>query len=151
MKLEPKNDNFVWFVVIGFILIILLMYGACGCAPPADASGHPEKTPAQIKQSLIENYAHVNDGYFNGDLPREVEITYTPDASAPIGRTDYTPLRIYVNSYFDRSEREALMTEEHEMCHVWVYETGDEFEDHGPRWKSCMIRLANEGAFDGLW
>ena len=148
MRLTPHDEGTIWLVAMGLILVILMMYAVCGCA----IAGAQPLSHAEIYQALIENYRHMNDGYFDGDLPANVQIEYATDRNRPIGQTTYaTPISIFVNSYYDRSEREALLTEDHEMCHVYVYETGGEAIDHGPRWVGCMHRLADEGAFDQLW
>lgn len=39
----------------------------------------------------------------------------------------------------------------HEQCHVEGGPPKDGVDNHGPRWKGCMRRLALSGAFEDLW
>ena len=141
--------------VVGFALLL------SGCAQQI-LSAREKKTISNegaIREQLIENFQHYNDGWFDGALPQNTKILYYdagPDFA--IGETDQSTYAdgtvqyvISVNSYYDRSPREALFTEVHELCHEAIDMKGGEFEEHGPRWQGCMQRLAAAGAFENLW
>jgi hypothetical protein len=104
---------------------------------------------------LANFYGGSNDVYFDGKLPKNVTVLYEPNVSwngdEDLGLTtnDYgTHYTIRINSYYVRDMKHGEMTMYHEECHL---ATWNEFNQHGPAWKQCMRRLAEQGAFDELW
>ena len=114
---------------------------------------------SKITSSYLQDaFEHLNDGYFDGNLPRDTKVVYgaPPDTLEVIGETycTYVPqggvrgCTIYIVPKYNLVAPIALETLNHEACHIATY--GTEF-DHGPDWQNCMLNLAKEGAFEGLW
>ena len=107
-------------------------------------------------------YRGYNEVYFQNELPNTVYITHDLTDDRYMAVTDRLPLGVYHINFnvkygytpipggISVIELRNLL---HESCHVQVFieEKEDEFDDHGPKWQSCMHRLANMGAFNALW
>jgi hypothetical protein len=101
-------------------------------------------------------YNGYNEKYFNNELPKDVLITHDLHDDRFSALTEQYKSGMYhiqFNLKFNQSGREELFTLLHESCHIRQMSSkeGDEFDQHGPRWESCMHELANKGAFDELW
>lgn len=111
---------------------------------------------------LLNDFRDYNDRYFYGAL-RNVTIKLT-DLSAydQMGLTESRSNGTFVISIDIATNpvwKEADLTLLHEMCHVKLKdsinlvpgETNKDWDSHGSGFQSCMIHLAEHGAFNGLW
>lgn len=142
-----------------FLLVLALFAALLIGSIPAQhrAVQTPDQEPrwseAEIRAELVKDYEPLNDAWFDGKLPHDTTVSYNEASGRYIGVTHQVGdhFDIFINSYYDRSVNEAEFTELHEMCHVAVAVSGYEYEQHGPRWQRCMLRLAQQGAFTELW
>jgi len=104
---------------------------------------------APTVEKLRTFYAETNKTYFNNELPQNVRISIF-DSKTVMGHTD-TDADGTVHIFIDRQshpiEKEAEMTEAHEMCHLRSESPFDESEE----FQACMVDLAKRGAFKGIW
>ena len=109
---------------------------------------------AQSDRHLNEWYAGYNHAYFHDELPIDVRITRNLHDDRFVAQTEYTNgfFHIEINPRFNQAEsieRETLL---HEQCHILMaVEKTEEFNQHGQKWQACMMSLAKQGAFEGLW
>ena len=100
----------------------------------------------------------LNEEHFGNNLP-PVEVFYRrPNRPEDlIGETEcvinpYGPLpkscEIFITPKYNIAQAIAVETLIHETCHV---ETYAEIDPHGLQWTECMMRMAKEGAFKGIW
>lgn len=132
-------------------LIFMVVTGTAAIIIGTVDAGSPD---VMMQAQLNQEFQHLNDGYFDGALPRTaVRFEPTPDKNC-IGETLYNAegkrFEIYVNPKFNNDISIAKETVIHETCHVAEWGHDDE-GDHGPSWQTCMKNLANEGAFEGIW
>lgn len=108
--------------------------------------------PALSPEQLSQWYAGYNDEYFSGRLPSDTVIDYSEHDNEYMGSTDYwaddKKFHISLNLKYTVAGRIALETLLHESCHI---ETWGERQEHGPLWRSCMLRLDAQGAFRKLF
>jgi hypothetical protein len=106
--------------------------------------------------ALHRLYQDYNVEYFAARLPDAI-VNITTDknpgwaalTTPPSSKQDRYQITISTSWLpAPRSQFEALL---HEMCHVSVEQHGGEFEEHGPKWQACMLRLAEKGAFRFAW
>ena len=135
-----------------FIASLLLLGMLC----VSTVSAHPR---TRITSAFLqEAFEHLNDGYFDGNLPRDTRVIYggPPDTEEVIGETycTYVPQKgfsgctIYIVPKYNLVAPIALESLNHEVCHIATY--GKDF-NHGPVWQNCMLNLAKEGGFEGIW
>lgn len=99
-------------------------------------------------------YAGFNHQYFQDELPKTVVITKTLDDDRFMALTFYENGRYHIalNPRYNISTKVERMNILHESCHIRMFVEGEEeFDDHGPKWQSCMLELAEKGAFASLW
>lgn len=92
-------------------------------------------------------YRHYNEEYFNDELPTNTVVDYgghDDDFIATTSSLTDGRLHIAMNEKYTSAPRTAHLYLLHEMCHV---KTWDEKEEHGKRWRTCMLVLDFEGAF----
>ena len=95
----------------------------------------------KLKRAFLE----YNEQFFGNRLPADTIVKWSH--SLPVmGRFEGNT--IIINDYFKRWASVWRLTLLHEMAHL---ATDSEVEEHGPRWRREMHRLARAGAFDGLW
>lgn len=96
-------------------------------------------------------YDGYNEDFFLNHLPKaSVRYHETDDTTMGYTFNDEDGFNIVISPALNPTPGETKLTLLHEMCHVATYHDWD-LDAHGPRWKDCMHRLANEGAFDLLW
>lgn len=127
----------------------------------ADAQATPQEAAeeAQIERDnfrLQEWYDGYNEAYFLNALPRATAVFGDPGTGS-MGVTfqgedekGHVGIYIVVSQFWNPSPKEVRITLLHEMCHVELIHA-PLFDDHGAEWEACMHRLADKGAFDGLW
>jgi predicted metal-dependent hydrolase len=96
--------------------------------------------------ALRRAYLHYNRKYFDGKLPRAAEIVWEALPATLLGYQKDDD-KIAINDKLKRAWTLWRFTLLHEMCHLKL---GHKIS-HGRRFQDEMRRLANEGAFDGLW
>jgi hypothetical protein len=148
---EFLDGNIFWILWVGFL--VLAMY-----------FGHKEEMRKPVHKvtniSVPSNaqlqgwYREVNRAYFKNELPERTTVVWADlvgiyqDMGQATPHPDGTWL-ITIDRATNVTEGEAKLTEAHEICHVATH--GQEFDAHGPKFETCMVQLANQGAFKGLW
>ena len=105
---------------------------------------------------LQSEYKETNKQYFNNKLP-PVKIVFikhllASDKEPSMASTWCNPQGLNCDIEIDpdknKINRVMMMTLYHETCHIflWVKQA-----DHGPKFQSCMLRLAEQGAFEDYW
>lgn len=100
-------------------------------------------------RQLIRWYREYNSKWFSAELPDEIDILYAPVEGC---FADVTPCRaqefiLRIDPRFAHDSATVRMTLLHEMVHIKV----QPYRWHGVRFQEEMQRLANAGAFKGLW
>jgi hypothetical protein len=112
--------------------------------------------------ALQRQYEIDNDAYFDGSLPRDIQVVWSDiprdaDGDYVMAVTDQDVLGNSSRIEIDTKSNITGVTEQlslfHELCHVstgpYVRAHGE--DPHGPAFTACMHRLADERAFEGLW
>jgi hypothetical protein len=109
---------------------------------------------------LMERYDAFNRAYFRDLLPRDIPVFYGAGEGLEKvhihGMTECT-LENCETSWIRLSPElkpmpvVALMTLLHTMCHLKSVYAGEAYLNHGWKWQREMKRLANIGAFNGIW
>jgi hypothetical protein len=94
-------------------------------------------------------YREFNRRFFSAALPEDIDLLYAP-VERCLADVTFCPAQEFVlriNPRYAIDTRVVRLTLLHEMAHVklWPYRT------HGPQFEAEMQRLANIGAFKGLW
>lgn len=120
---------------------------------------HPVPAEAQPAFSVFELqnwYKSYNEDFFNGKLPENVIITYDEHDERFMAQTNKQifsdGFKIDLNPDYAKAARVSLYLILHEMCHeyAWGESQGDKAIEHGPKWRTCMVRLDVSGAFKPL-
>jgi hypothetical protein len=102
------------------------------------------KAQSVTQKYLEKSYARNNAQYFENKLPVAV-VDYDlrdPEFMATTRRTYDGVFHISFNPFYISAERYAELTMLHEMCHIKTWN-----DQHGARWRACMIQLDLQGAF----
>jgi hypothetical protein len=98
-------------------------------------------------------YAEFNEEFFWNSLPKNTKVELVTDLGENLGTTRCLDFHyqciIQIEERGNPEEVEQKITELHEMCHVATWHQQD--DPHGSKWKACMHRIADRGAFDNLW
>ncbi len=103
---------------------------------------------------LDEWYTAYNHMYFQDELPKTVVITRNLQDDRFMAITDYSDglYHIGINPRYNLSTKTERINLLHEQCHILGFvEHDDEFDQHGPKWQACMLRIAKSGGFNDLW
>jgi len=107
-----------------------------------------------LARDLEQLYAEYNDLYFGGGLPTipvKWGKVHKSHAAEFVTYEDGT-LAIVISPKLKTYTCWAYLTLIHEMAHVKLRNfKGDDGDLHGPKFQREMKRLANAGAFNGLW
>lgn len=107
--------------------------------------GEEAKANPVSRDYLEKSYALYNAEYFGNKLPKDTVIDQDqtdPNFMAITTKPFDGKFHIGFNSSYVSAERTGDLTLLHEMCHVKTW--GD---DHGGKWRACMISLDLHGAF----
>ncbi len=111
--------------------------------------GAPCLTKSDLPKDLDKYYAQYNSEFFNDKLPRDVVIDwgeYGNDAMATTSKLPDGRFHIALNERYSSAGRVARLILFHEACHVQTW--GEQPANvHGPRWRTCMLNLYQQGAF----
>ena len=145
-----SNDTFMtwlrenrWRILLTIILAILWCL-IWDILPGVSLRSEPSKTGDVNREYLEKVYTEYNAEYFGNKLPKDVVIDYNlhdPEFVA-LTRKPFGPFHISFNPAYAGADRTADLTMLHEMCHIKTW--GD---DHGSKWRACMIELELGGAF----
>ena len=93
-------------------------------------------------------FQEYNEEYFYGMLPANTIVRYG-DAQGNEAITQKLFGRFYITlePKYNLAPKQAHENILHESCHVLSW---SELDDHGPRWRDCMDRLYQKGAFRDL-
>jgi hypothetical protein len=130
------NSNTKLKVVLTIILAVIFVYILQGAEP--------------ICRGLKLKYLEYNDAYFDGVLPRNTIVEYgtCPDAQSIACTTHPGDVfKITLVKEYNLAPVQAHVNLLHESCHIVTW---TELEEHGPRWKDCMHRIYQKGAFEGI-
>ena len=134
-----------WWRLLLIVILAALWALLWDFFPGVHLYGEPARASGVNQKYLEKSYADFNAQYFKERLPKDVIIDYELHDSefmALTQREGSGRFRITFNPYYLTAERNADLTMLHEQCHVKNW--GDE---HGNKWRSCMIQLDLAGAF----
>lgn len=125
------------------------------CAAPNEKGAVPRTALKDDDLNLQSYYAGYNETLFMDQLPKNTVVRWGDLTGMP-GNGDMGDTfelggasLIVVDRTTNPTSRGALMTLIHEMCHVKT--NGKEFDVHGPKFQGCMLDVAEQGGFRGLW
>lgn len=97
---------------------------------------------------LRQWYREYNDLYFDNSLPSDTTIDFNlkDGTMASTGMVNFQRFNISFDYHYVAAQRTGRFTLLHEMCHI---KTWGEMEDgnHGPRWRTCMLAIDQQGEF----
>ena len=103
----------------------------------------------QTNAHLRSYYCWANAEYFRNALPKDIPMRFAKMRA--VGKTwvdgNGVVIEIWVTEKLRRFQAMTMMTVLHEMQHV----EKPLFKGHGWQFDRRMLRLAKQGAFDGLW
>lgn len=131
-------------ILIIITIFLALLYSALIHRPSA-----PCLSKSDLPKDLNKYYDGSNSEFFDGKLPKDVIIDwgeYDIDKMASVTKLPSGKFHIAFNERYSAADRVARMTLLHEECHI---ATWDELakNQHGPRWRTCMLNLYQVGAF----
>ena len=92
-----------------------------------------------------------NSGYFDDKLPKHIVIDWSEYNDDNMATTTVLPdgrFHIALNEKYCLATRVAHITLLHEDCHILTFSEVNEGKEHGPRWRTCMINLSRQRAFE---
>lgn len=116
----------------------------------ANLGNRESQTSFSRCEGLDAWYRDYNDNYFQNRLPKNTVVDYSEhrdDIMAATSQFDDGRFHIAFNEKYAKSARFAHLLMLHEQCHI---DTWDEKEEHGKRWRACMLVVEFEGAFRGI-
>ena len=128
------------------------------CSAKACAEQHHHEKTSEVSnapftdQELQAWYEGFNADYFINQLPKNVRVVWgdlTPSELMGLTERSDAGFLITIDRKTNPTKRGAEWTAVHELCHVKTWEAHE--LDHGPKFQSCMIQLADKGAFEGIW
>jgi hypothetical protein len=150
--------RFLFVAIIVGVLVFVLSYAA---GKLTREISQKNATNAETIAMLDAQYRGINETYFSDTLTHDVHITFGPDPDGEQGvmgsaSCDGNDCYINIVPKWNPSDGEKVLTLEHEMCHV-KFSTSSDPDDqadsivHGPKWQTCMLNLAAEGAMMHYW
>jgi hypothetical protein len=110
--------------------------------------GAPSVAVAYSETDLRAVYVEFNDEYFHNTLPKDTVIDYAGHDDRYVATTRQIEdgrFHIALNKNYAGSMEAARLTILHEDCHIKTW--NQEFDEHGKRWRACMLALDAAGAF----
>lgn len=108
----------------------------------------PCSTRSDLPKDLDKYYSQYNSEFFNDTLPRDVVIDwgeYNTDRLASTSKLSDGRFHIAFNEQYTSAGRVARLVLLHEQCHIATW--SEQPLEHGPRWRTCMLNLYQQGAF----
>ena len=140
---RKKTDRLIIFLCFLWLLLTFMIY-------MYSRSFRQEKDAVDGPVDLKTWFNSYNEEYFLGALPQNTIVSYGNIDDMGITFRENDVFHIVIDLKTNRAGRVAMFTELHEMCHESQWNL-HEAEVHGPKFQSCMHRLADLGAFDNLW
>ncbi len=146
--MNKLNQRILIAIILGLIVLTLAAGRVIG-----QAHDHrPTLTGLRIA------YAEINEKGFYGKLPEDkTKIILTDltsiDDMARVSQRENGIWLIEIDIKTHPTEKQAEMDLAHEMCHQddLISGVSEGLDFHSNAWKACMIHLAQNGVFDGLW
>jgi len=147
-----------WKILITIALGILASYlFGCGTTQ-SEIVEHHASTHGPVQEALILAYSSFNESYFFDALPERKttiilgDLSTLNDMALIEHRSDDTWL-ITIDPEMHATEKQAEMSLLHEMCHQEDKIAGaDEgLDSHSNAFEGCMLSIAKQGGFKGLW
>jgi hypothetical protein len=140
-----------WVFIVWMALFLWMLFGLVRRVWSPFAGKRADKTLSD--ECLDQWYKDANEEYFANRLPKRVtihwgDLTQTESMGTVIHYTNGT-WAITIDRTTNQTQGEALLTGYHEMCHMVAKDFG--LDTHGPKFQSCMVHLAEAGAFKELW
>jgi hypothetical protein len=110
--------------------------------------GAPSVAAVYSEAELPAVYADLNEEYFDGQLPKDAAVDFAErdDRYAAMTRQIASGrFHIALNKDYVAAMETTRLAILHEDCHVKTW--GQELDQHGRLWLSCMLALDAEGAF----
>jgi hypothetical protein len=114
-----------------------------------------ELPSARSKADLPSHLDWWNEGfnseYFGDKLPKDIVIDWNERDDHNMATTTTLPdgrFHIALNEKYCLATRIAHVTLLHEDCHVLTFSEVEDGKEHGPRWKTCMVNLSQQHAFE---
>jgi len=112
----------------------------------------PAVAGKDLPKDLDKWYAVYNTEFFDDKLPRNPVIDWGEYDGNRMASTTVLPdgrFHIAFNEKYCLAERTARLVLLHEQCHVQTFSevNRDPKSEHGPRWRTCMLNLYQQGAF----
>jgi len=115
---------------------------------------------------LLQTYRDNNRDYFGNKLTSHITIevvdalrndkgqdlygsTYCLILADEKTQEDILVCNIKIDASYNRGDETAVMTLDHEMCHIKLW--GTEFNLHDEAWQSCMKEGTAMGEFKDVW
>jgi hypothetical protein len=139
MKIRTWKQFFI------VLIIEIVVLGLLGSALSSHTQVHAN---TGLVQDLDKWYAGSNSAYFEDKLPKNTIIDWNETDSRNMAVTyeDGEQFHISLNPYYVRASRTAWEVILHEQCHIEEYKEAEK-DEHGPRWRTCMLRLEMQGAY----
>ena len=145
-----------WKILIAVGLAIIASY-LFGAEPQKmeKTQGRIEHLPTEGR--LKDAFLIYNEEYFYGGLPTTTKIRLADltedDRMGSLEKLEDGTWLILIDIHSHPLEKEAEFTEIHEMCHLenHIRYLGEGVDGHGPNFQSCMLRVAQKGAFKDIW
>lgn len=131
-----------------------------GCLAPGLTGWQTRVRRKTNQESLQLAYGNYNRLYFDSKLPVNTEVHLVKMCTLGDAEGDTLPpaftgldhFVIEINEVQNPKPNEMLMTELHEMVHVYLFVMAKDYDgSHGPAFQRCMLVLAEQGAFFDLW
>lgn len=130
---------------IKVIIVILL---AIVCFELTQRYGVP--SPSGQTSNLDNTYRSLNSQYFQDRLPADTIVDWSETGSTNMATTFRMSdgrFHIALNERYLKAERVLALTMLHEQCHIKNFQEAEAGQEHGPRWRTCMLELDLQGAF----
>ena len=130
---------------IKVIIVILL---AIVCFELTQKYGAPAKIGSIGNLDAIYNSLNVQ--YFGNSLPKDTVVDWSETGSTNMATTYKLQdgrFHIALNEQYLKAERVLALTMLHEQCHIKTFTEAEAGQEHGARWRTCMLELDLQGAF----
>lgn len=101
---------------------------------------------------LYQWYKEYNDEYFDNKLPKETIIDFNlKNGDMAVSEfPDFKTFHISFDPHYVAAQRTGRFTLIHEMCHIRTWAEAVSGVDHGPRWRTCMLGIDQQGGFRNI-
>lgn len=136
------------------ILLVLWYFLLClHFCPKKEPVTLPALSNVDLPKDLDKWFEGTNSEFFDEKLPKDTVIDWGEYDNDRMGSTTILPdgrFHIAFNEKYCLATRVAHLVLLHEECHVFTFseiKKNDPASEHGPRWRTCMLNLYQQGAF----